>query len=194
MMNAQQSISAAAASTDVRAVPAGGVVALDAGGEVAVVSGRVWLTVAGDPDDHILGPGESMTVPPWRHALLEAWGRGVPAQIAWRRPKLGDLFRRRVSGTCSRCWQLMNPAGRIGIGGAAALVALVAAVSLFGPVADARSRALSGPMTRTAVLHNAADVAACATDARGSLADGSDTRDGPRVAAPKAGRRAAGPA
>ncbi len=85
-MNTQQSSAGSkAAESQIRAVPAGRVLALEGGGgEVSVLSGRVWLTRAGDLDDHVLGPGESIDVKTSRGTLIEAWGRNASAQIVWR--------------------------------------------------------------------------------------------------------------
>jgi hypothetical protein len=46
---------------------------------LSVVRGRVWITQAGDPDDHFLDAGQSMRLPRGARALLSAEG---PAQIA----------------------------------------------------------------------------------------------------------------
>jgi len=46
---------------------------------LSVVRGRVWLTQAGDPDDHFLDAGQAMRVPRGARALLSAEG---PAQVA----------------------------------------------------------------------------------------------------------------
>ncbi|MGZ5130957.1 MAG: DUF2917 domain-containing protein [Caldimonas sp.] len=178
-----------------RELPAGHVVALGSGGgEVSILSGQVWLTRAGDPSDHVLVAGESFHVSGAGETLVETWSRGAPALIAWRPRPLMQRVRDRFTRSCERCWDLMNPAGRVGMGSAAALAALLAAGLLFGPVSDSRVRALARPSAPTALLHNAVSGAAGATETRGSLADGSDTGDRSRGAAREARRGAPGAA
>lgn len=50
-----------------------------AGVRLAVESGRVWVTRAGDPADHLLGGGAVMQIEPGARALVGAEG---PAQVA----------------------------------------------------------------------------------------------------------------
>ena len=196
MMNTQQSTFLGSASAAaVRALPAGHVVALGSGGgEVSILSGRVWLTSAGDPSDHVLGAGESYRVGYSGATLVETWSRGAPALISWRPRSLVERVRDHFARSCERCWELMSPAGRVGIGSAAALTAILVAGLLFGPVSEARVRALAKPVAPSALLHNAVGGAAGATAIRGSLAYGNDTGDRARVAAQEARRRAAGAA
>jgi hypothetical protein len=163
------------------------------GGEVRVLSGRVWLTSPGDLDDHVLGVGESLRVAGAGPTLVEAWDRDAPALFAWRPRGLGERTRDRVAGTWGRCWDLMNPAGRVGMGMVGAAAALIAAGLLFGPLSESRVRNLVRPALGVSVLHNAGGVAVGATETtRGSLADGSDTRDRSRHAAQEARRGASG--
>jgi Protein of unknown function (DUF2917) len=196
MMNTQESKSTAGPlSAAAKTLSAGQVMALGKhGGEVHVLAGRVWLTSSGDLDDHVLEAGESFRVAAAGPTLVEAWDRGTPALFAWRPRSLTERTRDRVAGTWGRCWELMNPVSRFGMGAAAAAAAIVAAGLLFGPLSQARIRSLVRP-AGAAVLHNAGGVAVGATETtRGSLADGSDTRDRSRRAAPEARRGAAGAA
>lgn len=196
MMNTQQSSILGSASAEaLKALPAGHVVALGAGGgEVSILSGQVWLTRSGDPDDHFLAAGESFRIRGEGAALVEAWGVSAPALIAWRPRTLLQRVRDRFTGSCERCWELMNPAGRVGIGTAAALAALLVAGLLFGPVSESRSRALATPRATSSLLHNAKVDAVRVTEMRGSLADGNDIRDRAQDAAQQARRRAPGAA
>ena len=191
MMNTQQSSTflGSVSAEAVRALPAGHVVALGTGGgQVSILSGSVWLTRSGDPDDHFLAAGESFAVRDSGQTLVETWSQGAPAVIAWQPrtllERLGDRF--------ARCWELVNPAERVGLGSVAAVVAFVIAAALFGPVSDARVRTLAAPAGTSAVLHNADRGAAGA--ARGTLADGIDTGDRTPGLAPEADRRAPGAA
>ncbi len=196
MMNTQQSSLLASADPEaLRALPNGHVVALGAGGgEVSILSGQVWLTRSGDPDDHFLAAGESFQVRGEGEALVEAWGPGEVALIAWRPRSILRRMRDRFTGSCERCWELMNPAGRVGIGTVAALAAILVAGLLFGPLSEARSRALAARPAAPALLHNASVDAARATAMQGSLADGNDSRDRAQGAAQQARRRTPGAA
>jgi hypothetical protein len=197
MMNTQESKSNAGSFPEAtKVLPAGQVMSLgSSGGMVRVLSGRVWLTSPGDLDDHVLGAGESLYVAGAGATLVEAWDRGAPAHFAWRPRGLIERARERFAGTWGRCWELMDPAGRVGMGAAAAAAAVIAAGLLFGPLSEARIRSLVRPALGVSVLHNAEGVAAGATErTRGSLADGSDTRDRSRHAAQEARRGASGSA
>jgi hypothetical protein len=165
-----------------------------AGGEVEILSGRVWLTIPGDPSDHVLEAGDCFRFVGSGPTLVEAWSRGSPALIAWRPRTLVERLRDRLAGAWGRCWELMNPAGRMGMGTAAALAGIVAAGLVFGPVSEARIRSLVRPAASATVLHNASGAALGATATRGSLADGSDTRDRSSRSAQEARRRAPGAA
>ena len=196
MMNTQESkFTAGAFPESAKALASGEIMTLGTtGGEVRILSGRVWLTSSGDLDDHMLGAGDSLRVAAAGPTLVEAWDRGAPAWIAWRPRTLIERARDRVSGTWSRCWDLMNPLGRLGVGTAAALAGLIAAGLLFGPLSEARVRNLIRPAISAAVLHNAGGVAVGASQTRGNLADGSDTRDRSSRAAQEARRGPPGPA
>ncbi len=196
MMNTQQSSLLALADPEaLRALPNGHVVALGTGGgEVCILSGQVWLTRSGDPDDHVLGAGESFQVRGEGEALVEAWGPGELALIAWRPRSILQRLRDRFTGSCERCWELMNPVGRVGIGSAAALAAILVAGLLFGPLSEARSRALATQPSVSSLLHNANVDAMRATVTQGSPADGNDSRDRAQGFAQQARRRAPGAA
>jgi hypothetical protein len=196
MMNTQELQSTARPAGDAEKTLASGQVLTlgTGGGEVKILSGRVWLTSPGDLDDHVLAAGESFRVAGSGPTLVEAWDPQASATIAWRpRPALQRL-RDALVASCSDCWELMNPAGRVGIGTAAALAAVIAAALLFGPLSEAKVRALAKPPTVDVLLHNAGGVAVGATEPQGHLADGSDTRDRSSRPAQEAGRRAPGAA
>jgi hypothetical protein len=42
--------------------------------EVACISGELWVTVEGDPEDHFLGAGETLSVGRWRLIVMTALG------------------------------------------------------------------------------------------------------------------------
>jgi hypothetical protein len=123
-----------------------------AGGRLEVLHGRVWLTRTGDLDDHVVESGQSLSIPPSGRALVEAWDDGQPALVAWQPGTFLDRIGAALRSVFGRCWDIVDPARRIGAGSAAAVVALVAGALLFGPLSDARTRALAAP----AVLHNSA--------------------------------------
>jgi len=195
MMNTQQYSSTFLASIDpeaVRALPVGHVVALgNGGGQVSILSGQVWLTSGGDPSDHVLGAGESFEVRDSGPTLIETWSRGQPAVIAWKPRSFAERLGDRFLHSVGRCWDLVNPSRRIGLGTVAAVAALAVASALFGPLSEARvSATLRAP---AAVLHNA-DRGAAPVAPRGALADGSDTGYRPSGTARQADRRAPGAA
>jgi hypothetical protein len=188
MMNAQESrLASGSLPGSAKALTSGQVVTLGTtGGEVRILSGRIWLTSPGDLSDHVLGAGESFSVLGSGPTLVEAWDRGAPALITWRSRTILERARDAVTGAWGRCWDLMNPAGRVGIGSVAAMAGLVLAGLLFGPVSQARVRRLAHPAVGASVLHNAGP------ETRGSPADGSNTRDRASRAAQEAGRGAPG--
>jgi hypothetical protein len=173
-----------------RALSEGRAVALDSGGgRLSIVSGQVWLTRPGDPEDHFLGAGESLRIPAAQGtAIIEAWRGQGPASFAWQPASWMDRLRERARRAYGRCWELVDPAARIAVGTLAALLALGAAGLLFGPVADARTRSLARPLAGITVLHNAGSVDPDASVTRRTFADGSDTRDRSRVAPHEARR------
>jgi hypothetical protein len=188
MMNSQEYESNALfVRGEKRELPSGYVLTLGArGGEVRVLSGRVWLTSPDDLDDHVLDAGESFRVAGSGPTLVETWDRSGTALIAWRPRTILERARAGLSGAWGRCWELMNPAGRLGMGTTAAITAIAAAVLVFGPISQARVRALARPAPSAVLLHNAGSGA---TEPRGHLSDGSDTRDRSSGAAQEAGRR-----
>ena len=196
MMNTQESkFTAGSLPGPARALSSGQVLTLGAGGgEVQILSGRVWLTSSGDPSDHVLDAGESFCVAGSGPTLVEAWNSGTPALIAWRPRTVIERVRDRLAGIWGRCWELMNPAGRVGMGTAAAVAGIVAAGLVFGPVSEARIRALVRSASGATLLHNASGATAGATETRGSLTDGSDTRDRSSRFAQEARRRTPGAA
>ena len=51
---------------------------------VRVACGRVWLTIEGDPDDHLLARGQSLGLPRGARVLVQALD--APARLAVQRP------------------------------------------------------------------------------------------------------------
>jgi hypothetical protein len=94
-----------------------------------------------------------------------------------------------------RCWDIVDPVRRFGVGAVAVVAALSAGALVFGPMSESRTRALSAPT----VLHNSGG-------ARTSIGLDAGTRTGPsndvsadareraRVTAQEARRRPARPA
>jgi hypothetical protein len=196
MMNAQLSSTFHGASSGtLRTLRAGRVLPLGAtGGKLEVLHGRVWLTRAGDLDDHVVDFGHSIDVPASGRILVESIVDDQPALIAWRAAPLGARVGARLRQAFGRCWEIVDPARRIGVGAAAAARALVVGALLFGPLSDARTRSLAGP----ALLHNSgvrhAPVAADAgVTPRGPRADaGVHPRERARSATQEARRGAPG--
>jgi hypothetical protein len=53
------------------------------GGELAVVRGRVWITRAGDLDDHVLDAGQSMLLRSASAVVVEQWRATESAVVEW---------------------------------------------------------------------------------------------------------------
>lgn len=110
----------------VQAVGVGSVIDLgQRGGRLRVLAGRVWVTSAGDADDHVLQAGESLRVPAAR-TLVETWGPTQPALIAWQAGSLGEQLAAAVrhagGSAAARLLQNVVPAavrsaGRLADGG-----------------------------------------------------------------------------
>ena len=197
MMNTQQSFATFLGSVDpdaVRALPAGHVVALgNGGGQVSILAGRVWLTSGSDPDDHVLGAGETFEVRDSGPTLVEAWSRGDPALIAWRPRSFRHRLRDRLVHSYEHCWTFVSPARRAGIGTVAAVMAVAILGAVFGPLSEAGAQAGRTAQPSPAVLHNA--VRGAVSEAtRGASAHGGDTGSATTGAARQAGRRAPGAA
>ncbi len=196
MSNAQESkFSSNAPMEAEKALMVGPVITLGShGGEVRILSGRVWLTSPGDLSDHVLEAGESVAVAGSGPTLVEAWDPRAPALIAWRGRTLAERAHDLIFGAWGRCWDLVNPVTRLGIGTAAAIAGLLAAGLLFGPLSQARVRQLSQPASAATVLHNADRALAGVPETQGSLADGSEPRDRASRAAQEARRSTPGAA
>ena len=196
-MNSQlQTASSSPRQDNVRTLRPGRVLGLgSAGGKLEVLHGRVWLTRAGDRDDYFVDLGQSVVVPASGRVLVEAIDEGQPALIAWRPGTVMDRVAAVLHATFGRCWEIVNPAPRIGAGALAAAIALVSGALVFGPLSDARTRELAA----TGLLHNSAGPdARLGADARptprGPRADAgaAESRERARSAAQEARRRAPG--
>jgi Protein of unknown function (DUF2917) len=53
-------------------------------GVLTVVTGCVWLSRAGDPDDHVLGSGREIRLQRADEAVIEPWQRGEASRLVWR--------------------------------------------------------------------------------------------------------------
>ena len=165
------------------------------GGRLEVLHGRVWLTRSGDLDDYVVEAGATLDVPAAGESLIEAWDESEPALVAWQPTPLVERLGAPVRAIFSRCWDIVDPLGRVGVGTVAMVVALSVGAFLFGPLSEARSRALAAPT----VLHNSAgartSIGLDAGPRTGSPNDVSaDARQRARVTANEARRRPAGPA
>jgi len=164
------------------------------GGKLEVLHGRVWLTRAGDPDDYFVDFGHSMVVPSSGRTLVAAIDDAKPALVAWRPLGVVERAAAAVRAVTERCWEIVDPAPRIGTGAVAAIVVVLAGALVFGPLSDARTRTLA----TAAVLHNGgAATARLGADAR-TLTERprSDAVAGERAggATQEAGRRTPGAA
>ena len=164
------------------------------GGKLEVLHGRVWLTRAGDPDDYFVDFGHSMVVPSSGRTVVAAVDDAKPALVAWRPLGVVERAAAAIRAVTERCWEIVDPAPRVGTGALAAIVVVLTGALVFGPLSDARTRALATP----AVLHNGgaatarpgADATTLAERARANAVAG-----GRAVGATQeAGRRAPGAA
>ena len=162
------------------------------GGRLEVLHGRVWLTRSGDLDDHVVETGAALTVPAAGQSLIEAWDESEPALVAWQPTPLAERLGARARAMFGRCWDVVDPLRRAGVGTVAMVVALAVGAFLFGPLSEERSRALAAPT----VLHNSGgartSIGLDAGTRTGSSNDVSaDARERARIAAQEARRRAA---
>jgi hypothetical protein len=73
---------------------------------LSVLRGRVWVTHAGDPDDHFLDSGHAMRLPPGRGALIGAEGDAqlmLAAAPSWRKG-LRRFARQCLAALAPRRW------------------------------------------------------------------------------------------
>ena len=194
-MNTQlQTPSSSSRPSNVRTLRAGRVLPLGAsGGKLEVLHGRVWLTRAGDRDDYFVDLGQSVVVPASGRVLVESLDANRPAVIAWHPGTVVDRIAAALHATFGHCWEIVNPARRIGAGALAAAIAVVSGALVFGPLSEARTRELAA----TGLLHNSAGPAArlgavARPLPKGPRADAGPSRERARSAAPEAGRRAPG--
>jgi len=159
------------------------------GGKLEVLHGRVWLTRAGDPDDHFVDFGNSIVVPSSGRVLVTAVDDARPALVAWRPRSLVERAAAAIHAFTGRCWEIVDPAPRIGAGALAAVVVVLAGALVFGPLSDARTRTLAAPSVlhngHPATAHHGADARTFAERPRAAV-------DRAANAAQEAGRRPAG--
>jgi hypothetical protein len=161
------------------------------GGRLEILHGRVWLTRSGDLDDHVVETGATLAVPAAGQSLIEAWDGGEPAVVAWQPTPFAERVGASVRAMFGRCWDIVDPLRRVGVGTVAMVVALSVGAFLFGPLSEARSRALAAPT----VLHNSGgartSIGLDAGTRTGSSNDVSaDARERARVPAQEARRGA----
>jgi hypothetical protein len=159
------------------------------GGKLEVLHGRVWLTRAGDPDDHFVDFGHSIVVPSSGRVLVTAVDDARPALVAWHPRGLVERAVAAIHAFTGRCWEIVDPAPRVGAGALAAVVVVLAGALVFGPLSDARTRTLVTPP----VLHNGgAETARGGADARTLAERPHAAADRAANTAQKVGRRPAG--
>ena len=75
-------------------------------GRLAVCTGRVWVTREGDLDDHVLEPGQALTVAAHEDLVIEPWQGGAPARLAWRSDQARPLAARLLAAlaAAARRW------------------------------------------------------------------------------------------
>lgn len=65
-------------------VAPGELVHLLSAGELRVMEGRVWLTRAGDLDDHLLEAGQRIRLSAAQNAIIESWRPSDRAAVQWQ--------------------------------------------------------------------------------------------------------------
>lgn len=161
------------------------------GGRLEVMRGRVWVTRAGDLDDHVVESGDALEIPAWGEALVQAWDDAQPAVVAWQATSVGERAGSGVRSALGRCWEIVDPVRRIGAGALAAIVALLSGALLFGPLSESSTRALLAPT----LLHNSAGARSSIGFAAGTRTGANDVSgERARVTAQEARRRAPGAA
>jgi len=75
-------------------------------GRLAVCTGRVWVTREGDLDDHVLEPGQALTVAAHEDLVIEPWQGSTTARLAWRSDQARPLAVRLLSAlaAAARRW------------------------------------------------------------------------------------------
>jgi hypothetical protein len=197
MMNTQTtSGSRKLAAGALQTVRAGCIVPLgSAGGRLEVLHGRVWLTRSGELDDHVVESGQSLRIPPSGRVLLEGWDDENPALIAWQPGTTLDRVGAALHTAFGRCWDIVDPARRIGSGSLAAAIALISGALLFGPLSDARTRELAEAQVLHNGAHTSSRVAPDAQATKGSaLHVGAGHRERARIVAQEVGRHETGAA
>lgn len=195
MMNSQ-TVTALSGAAHLQTLRAGQALPLgSAGGRLEVLHGRVWLTLEGDLDDHLVVAGDPVRVPANGRAVLEAWDDEDPALIDWRPGSMLDRASAWVRTALGRGWEIVDPAPRISVGTVAALLAVFVLVAVFGPLSDARSRSLAAPtlLHNSSVSSRPAGVAGPHREGN-SIDAGAATPGRTRVTAQEARRRAPIPA
>ena len=176
--------------TSLRTLRSGHVLPLgSSGGRLDVLHGRVWLTRQGDADDHVLAGGESVRVPAGGAVLVEAWDDASPALVAWQPGRALNRVAACAHRTACRCWEAVDPVRRIGSGAVAAVLALVAGASVFGPISEARSRELAQAVRLHNTAVHSAPTGVAATDGEGSSNDAGAATSGRTGFAAQAARR-----
>lgn len=61
-------------------------------GELCVLAGQVWFTRDGDPDDHVLLPGDVLPLRAGMWVTGEPWRAGQSVRVAWW-PAVGAAHR-----------------------------------------------------------------------------------------------------
>ncbi|NDY92610.1 DUF2917 domain-containing protein [Ideonella sp. TBM-1] len=78
-------------------------------GELCVMpGGRLWVTVQGQPQDHVLAPGQRMAVRPGQVVWVGGWTPGVAARLAWQ-PRQAPALQR-ASGVLGGSARLLRRA------------------------------------------------------------------------------------
>lgn len=89
------------------------------GGRLTVAAGRAWLTRAGDPDDHVLMPGDSLRLAAGEQVVVEPWIPAVPVRLVWRGDQPRGLARRALDAVRAlRCAGLRGAAAFLHAAGA----------------------------------------------------------------------------
>jgi len=115
-------------------------------GRLTVSAGRVWVTRAGDLDDHVLGAGQALVIGAHEQVVVESWRDGSSACLAWRSDQPRALLARARDALAAVRRGLAAAGARLGAWLALARSAAASDRRAQGAIAPGESSASSGAL------------------------------------------------